>query len=76
MATNCPCSLDSICEKDCCVEALRAIHRERLAKVKDSVTKESKFSVSSYGSMDNRDDRQPLLTAKRNLVSLVDLVPQ
>ena len=89
MATNCPCNLDSICEHDCCVEALRAIHNERLARVKDSVTRDSadqsRLSVSSYGSMDSLNgqalvspvgptgDRQPLLSAKRNLVSLVDL---
>lgn len=54
---SCPCVMDESCEQDCCIEALRASHEERLRRlnVTDSARRAlhaDGTSLSSYGSID------------------------
>lgn len=82
MATKCPCSMDSACKQDCCVDALRGHKEHAVVRVKD---RNSTDCVTSYGSMDGLDggcmmvspvdpkrgeDSEPLLNSERSLVRL------
>jgi hypothetical protein len=53
----CPCYRDMACEQDCCVQALRVVHAERLERIGNSAGPLRKqmdgLSISSYGSIDS-----------------------
>lgn len=59
---TCPCELDVSCEQDCCIEALRATHRARVARINPTSAASSKplnedrVSISSYGSLDSLNE--------------------
>lgn len=55
LVNGCPCEQKEICEEDCCVSKLRAVHRSRVDKLNSQSTLHHKRenSGSSYGSLDN-----------------------
>ena len=49
---DCPCELNTACKEKCCVDTVRELNKEKLARVRDLQAKEA-CSPSSYGSIDS-----------------------
>lgn len=58
---GCPCEVEE-CPETCCVETLRAMHRERAEKFNTQSKPLRRNSASSYGSMDSLTAGKPLLS--------------